>query len=464
MKPVMLAVVVLAVLGAGIWIGRGSVETTGTSGGAGEPPRGERKILYYRNPMGLPDTSPVPKQDNMGMDYIPVYEDEQVAAGLVKIAADKVQKIGVRTEAAARRVVQTEVHAVGVIEADERRVATVAPRFEGWIETLFVAETGRSIRRGEPLFTVYSPELVAAQQEYLLAREAERTQPGTLGEELLRSARARLGNWQIDAADIRVLEEKGEPQRALTFRSPVDGEVLEKSAVAGMRFMPGEVLYRIADLGTLWLMASVYEQDLADVELGQAVVLYVDAFPAEEFSGKVGFVYPTLDTVTRTARVRIELANDDRRLRPGMFGRVATQSSSRAQSVLAVPDSALLDSGRRQLVLVQLGEGLFAPRDVVVGRRGEDYVEIREGLAEGEQVVVSANFLIDAESNLKAALEGFGQGTDTASPVPPAAEHTHAGHGGEATQDAREGHAGEAMQEAHEGHAGDAADRAREEH
>jgi Cu(I)/Ag(I) efflux system membrane fusion protein len=190
--------------------------------------------------------------------------------------------------------------------------------------------------------------------------------------------------------------------------------VLEKAAVQGMRFMPGETLYRLADLGTVWLMASVYEQDIGDVQLGQPASVQIESFPAEVFRGHVGFVYPTLDEGTRTARVRVQLPNSDLRLRPGMYGRVDIQVERSGDAVLSVPDSAVLDSGTRQLVLVERGEGLFEPRDVVVGERGGGYVEIRRGIAEGDRVVVSANFLIDAESNLKAALDSFG----------------HAGHGG----------------------------------
>jgi Cu(I)/Ag(I) efflux system membrane fusion protein len=304
--------------------------------------------------------------------------------------------------------------AVGVIEADERSLVTISPRFEGWIETLYVNETGRRVRRGEALFSAYSPELVAAQQEYLLALDAKRRGAGKLGDDLLQTARARLLNWQVEEADIRALEARGEPQRAVTLRAPSDGVVLEKAAVQGMRFMPGETLYRLADLGTVWLMASVYEQDIGDVQLGQPASVQIESFPAEVFRGHVGFVYPTLDEGTRTARVRVQLPNSDLRLRPGMYGRVDIQVERSGDAVLSVPDSAVLDSGTRQLVLVERGEGLFEPRDVVVGRRGGGYLEIRRGIAEGERVVVSANFLIDAESNLKAALDSFG----------------HAGHGG----------------------------------
>jgi len=432
----------VALLGAGALLGRRFDEHTVTVERAAheEPATQARRILYYRNPMGLADTSPMPKKDGMGMDYVPVYEGDASAGNVLRIAPEKVQKIGVRTEAAAPREISSHIVTVGVIEADERSLVTIAARFEGWIETLHANETGRAVRRGEPLFSAYSPELVAAQQEYLLARDARRRGAGQLGEELLQTARARLLNWQMDESDIRAMEARSEPQRAVTFRAPADGVVLEKAAVQGMRFMPGEMLYRLADLREVWLMASVYEQDIADLQTGQSVRLHVDSFPSEVFAGRVGFVYPTLDETTRTAKVRVQLPNADLRLRPGMYGRVDIRVERRGQSVLSVPDSAVLDSGKRQLVLVERGEGLFEPRDVLVGRRGEGYVEIRQGLDAGDRVVVSANFLIDAESNLKAALDSFG----------------HAGHGGQPATDAAapDDRRDEASAPAPTGHAG----------
>jgi len=435
----------IALLGVGVLLGRwlDEHEVTVEHEADAKPAARARKILYYRNPMGLADTSPVPKKDGMGMDYVPVYEGDEGTGNILRIAPEKVQKIGVRTEAAAPREIRSDIMTVGVIEADERSLVTIAPRVEGWIETLHVNETGRAVRRGEALFSAYSPELVAAQQEYLLALEAKRRGTGQLADELLQTARARLLNWQMTEADIRALEARDEPQRAVTFRAPADGVVLEKAAVQGMRFMPGEMLYRLADLREVWLMASVYEQDIADLRTGQAVSLHVDSFPSEVFAGRVGFVYPTLDETTRTAKVRVQLPNADLRLRPGMYGRVDIQVERRNRPVLSVPDSAVLDSGKRQLVLVERGEGLFEPRDVLLGQRGEGYVEIREGLAAGDRVVVAANFLIDAESNLKAAVDSFGHAGHTGQPAadetipgnahdgasaPPPAEH--AGHGG----------------------------------
>lgn len=378
------------------------------------PAQGERKILYYRNPMGLPDTSPSPKQDSMGMDYIPVYADEVAQPGQVSISPDKVQKLGVRTEAAALRELARTVRAVGQFQVDERRLSTVTAKFEGYIEHLYVNATGQPVKRGQPLMQVYSPELVSAQEEYLIAWKGRKSLENGTEEsltgvgQLAESALKRLRNWDISDAQLQRLQREGKATRTLTLHAPAGGVVLEKTAVAGMRFMPGEPLFRIADLSAIWLIADVFEQDLAQVRVGQTVKISVDAYPEKEFSGKVAYIYPTVAPETRTAKVRVELANPGGLLKPDMYADVQLAAGSRA-GALAVPDSAVIDSGTRQVVLVQRAEGLFEPREVRLGQRGDGYAEVLQGVAEGEQVVVRANFLIDAESNLRAALGGFGE-------------------------------------------------------
>ena len=381
---------------------------------AANPAQGERKILYYRNPMGLPDTSPVPKQDSMGMDYIPVYADEVAQPGQVSISPDKVQKLGVRTEPAAMRELTRVVRAVGQFQADERRLHTVTAKFEGYIENLHVNATGQPVRRGQSLMQVYSPELVSAQEEYLIAWKGRNSLENGTEEslagvgQLAEGALKRLRNWDISDAQLQRLQREGKVTRTLTLHAPASGVVLEKTAVQGMRFMPGEPLFRIADLSAIWLIADVFEQDLAQVRIGQAVKIGVDAYPGKEFSGKVAYIYPTVAPETRTAKVRVELANPGGLLKPDMYASVQLAAGGQAK-VLAVPDSAVLDSGMRQVLLVQRAEGLFEPREVKLGQRGDGYAEVLQGVAEGEMVVVRANFLIDAESNLKAALQSFTQ-------------------------------------------------------
>lgn len=411
-----------AVLAAGYWWGSThSSSPTLEPSGASSPEEAAKaktkgKILYYRNPMGLPDTSPVPKKDPMGMDYFPVYEGEESAAGdlVVKISTAKIQKLGVRTEAAAMRELIRTVRAVATVQADERRLYTVAPKFEGWIERLHVNTTGQAVKKGEPLMEVYSPELITAQHEYLIARRGvERVEGGgpevrEAMERLAESALQRLRNWDISETDLQALRQKGEFTHSVTFRSAVNGVVLDKPAIQGERFMAGEMLYRIADLSTVWMLADVFEQDLVLVREGQPATVRIEAYPETVFNGRVTFIYPTVNPETRTAKVRIELPNNQGLLKPAMYGRVELASTHGKDKVLAVPESAVLHTGTRQLVLVDLGEGRFEPREVKLGAHGDDYDEVLEGLVAGEIVVVKANFLIDAESNLKSALESFG--------------------------------------------------------
>lgn len=445
MKQIVYVIAVLVLLGiaagGGYWIGKKAPESTAATAPAGASVQPERKVLYYRNPMGLPDTSLVPKKDSMGMDYIAVYAGEEPEGPGLKISLDRVQKLGVRTEAVARRDFSHIVRAVGTVQVNERLEHTVSPKFEGWIQRLMVSTTGEPVRRGQPLMEVYSPELVTAQQEYVIAvrgRENVRDAGPDIQanmNSLAENSLLRLRNWDISEAEIQRLQQEGKPRNTLTLRSPVDGVVMAKPSVKGMRFMPGEPLYRIADLSSLWLLAEVFEQDLAWIAPGREAAVRVNAYPDKVFGGKVAFVYPTVTAETRTARVRIELPNRDRLLKPDMYASVELSVRQRRETHLAVPDSAVLDSGAKQIVLVRRGEGLFEPREVKLGHRGEGYVEVLDGVKEGEAVVISANFLIDAESNLKAAVSGFGQagaggakpGSSTAPDAPAAGTHTAEG-------------------------------------
>ena len=363
------------------------------------------RILYYRNPMGLPDTSPVPKKDPMGMDYVPVYEDEaSQPAGTVTVSPDRVQMLGVRTEAASQRVMTRTIRAVGTVAVDERKLAVVAPRFEGWIEKLLVNETGQTVRRGQPLFEVYSPELSATAREAVIARQAQAAMAGAdpdvrgTAAGIASAAGARLRNFGVSTAS---------PVGNFVVAAPMDGVVLEKTAVQGMRFAPGDTLYRIADLSNVWLIADVFERDLGQVRNGSEAALMLTAYPGRRFTGTVTFIYPTLNASTRTGRVRIEIPNPDRLLKPEMYATVEIPTGAASAPVVAVPDSAVLDSGTRQVVLIERAAGRYEPRPVATGVRADGYVEVRNGVVAGDKVVVGANFLIDAESNLRAALQAF---------------------------------------------------------
>jgi Cu(I)/Ag(I) efflux system membrane fusion protein len=416
--------------GGGYWLGtRGAAAPAdGAAAGAasataaaGQP---EKKLLYYRNPMGLPDTSPTPKKDPMGMDYIAVYaggaDEEPLAANQIKISTEKVQKLGVRTEAAQLRVLDRLVRASGRIEPDERRVYAISPKFEGYVERLHVNVTGQAVGKGQALFEVYSPELVSAQREYAIAVQGVGSlkdaggQAQTGMQQLADASLQRLRNWDISEAQIKALTDSGATTRTLTFRSPVSGVVMEKKALQGMRFMPGEALYQIADLSSVWVIADVFEQDIGLVRNGSKATVNINAYPGKTFSGRVSYVYPTLTAETRTVPVRVELANPGGLLKPGMFAQVALPVGARGK-VITVPLSAVIDSGTRQIVLIEQGAGRYESREVKLGARSDTYVEVLDGVDDGEPVVVAANFLIDAESNLQAALGGLGSTPDAAS-------------------------------------------------
>jgi len=393
------------------------------------------KVLYYRHPMGAADTSPVPKKDEMGMDYLPVYEGEQSTLGLVQISPEKIQKLGVTTATVTKRTLARSIRALGGIQVDERRVHAVTPRFEGWIQRLYVNAMGQTVKRGQPLLEIYSPELLTAQQEYLIARQGQQSlqqasaQAQDTAARLAENALQRLHYWGIAPAQLRRLQTTGKPLDALPLLSPVNGAVLEKPAIEGMRFMPGELLFRIADLSTVWLLAEVFEQDIGGIKPGQTVQVHINAYPERLFSGKVGFIYPTLATETRTVKVRVELANTEGLLKPGLYGSVTLAIQAEGDTRLAIPDSAVIDSGVRQVVLLQKDEGHFEPRAVKLGQKADGYYEVLEGLVAGDVLVTRANFLIDAESNLKSALDGFDNHNAAAAQatpeVPP--QHQHEG-------------------------------------
>lgn len=379
------------------------------------------KVRYYRNPMGSPDTSPVPKKDSMGMDYVPVCEGEAGASPqTVTVSLDKVQRLGVRTEPVVGRSLSRAVRAFATLQFDERLQFIVAPKFSGWIEKLSINATGDRVQRGQALFEVYSPELNVLQQEWALAGR------GAYATEKLR-------NLDYPDAALERLRQ-GERPRTISFPSPIAGTVVDKTAIEGARFRAGDALFRIVDTSIMWVMAEVYEQDLAFVKINDVARITVNAWPGEPFDGKVTFIYPTIGKESRTARLRIEVANPDGRLRADLAATVEI-STPLDGSRLAVPDSAVIDSGRRQVVLVDRGEGRFEPRPVRLGARIPGWVQVLDGVTAGEQVVIRATFLIDAESNIRAALAAFGQesgkevGQAAGAGSGPGSAQDHSGHG-----------------------------------
>ncbi|WP_407169769.1 efflux RND transporter periplasmic adaptor subunit [Bradyrhizobium sp. ORS 111] len=376
--------------------------------------KAERKVKYYRNPMGLPDTSPVPKKDSMGMDYIPVYEGKD-DDGSVKLSPGKMQRTGAKSEPVVRRPISSIIRAPGTVQEDERRVSVVALRFEGFVESVANVTTGDHVHKGQVLMNVYSPALSSAAAEYLSAINA-----GATGKEL-KGARRRLENLDTPEPAIKELERTRDISLSIPWLAPRDGEIVARNAVNGMRAGPGDVLFRIADHRLVWIVIDVAERDLSQVSVGTKVTIRPRGLGGKTFAGTVALIYPHLNAQTRTARLRVELPNPDELLRPEMYVDAEIESGS-PDPVLAVPESAVLDDGTRQQILIDKGDGRFEPREVKLGRRGGGYVEIAEGVSEGERAVTSANFLIDAESNLKAALKGFAEaGQKSTEPPAPGA-------------------------------------------
>jgi membrane fusion protein, copper/silver efflux system len=368
-----------------------------------------KRVLYYRNPMGAPDTSPVPKKDSMGMDYIPVYEDVGAApaddAKTVKISLDKVQRSGVRTAVAEPRRLVLPIRAPGKVAIDERTLRMITLRVDGYIDKLYVNSVGQHVKQGEPLFRLFSQEVLAASSLYqaTMAGGGARSGPGVDG------ALRKLTNMGVPESYIRMVGSSAVPPALIEWPSPVSGVVIEKMVIEGERAEPGRALFKIADHTKLWVIADVAEQDADKIRIGSKATLTFRAMPGEPVSGEVSFIYPHLNAETRTAQVRIELANPEGRFRPDMFADVTINAGTGDTLVLAVPVDAVVHSGERTVVILDKGDGRFEPRAVTLGDSGDGYVAVRGAIAAGDKVVTAANFLIDAESNLRAALAAFTQ-------------------------------------------------------
>ena len=341
----------------------------------------------------------------------------------VTLTSDQARRIGVTYAPAMLGALEKEVRTVGQITYDETRVRTITPKVDGFVERLWVNATGQPVKVGEPLFTIYSPMLVSAEEELLLAKRLQTDVASgsddarRSADDLLASARRRLAYWDIPDEDIAAIERSGEVQRTLTLRSSAAGYVLDKNVVAGQKIMAGDALYRVADLSTVWVEGEVFEQDLAAVLVGQMVHADFQALPGEHRMGRISYIYPTINPDTRTARVRVVLPNGDMRLKPGMYATLRITGAARP-SVLMVPRDAVLSTGERNIVFVKQTGGHLAPREVSLGTANDERVEILRGLALGDTVVASATFLVDAESNLGKALGGMGNmpGMDMSEP------------------------------------------------
>ena len=361
-----------------------------------------KRVLYYRNPMGLPDTSPAPKKDSMGMDYLPVYEGEGNEDGVIKLSPGRIQRSGVRSEPVRRQTIAQTVHVPGVVQLDERRVSVVTIRADAFVQEVAAVTTGDHVTKGTRLARIYSPEISTAGAQFITELNAAARGVPEGG------ARQRLENLGVPSEVIAEIERSRKVPLTINWSAPRDGIVLERSVSDGMKMAAGGSLFRLADISTIWVLADVPERELAAVSIGAPAAVRLRGRPGSSFEGRISVIYPEIAEATRTARVRIEIGNRDGMLLPNMYADVDIGSGD-ASPELAVPDSAVIDSGTRRIVILDLGEGRFAPREVKLGRRGDGMVAITEGVAEGDRVVVAANFLIDAESNLKAALGGFTQ-------------------------------------------------------
>jgi Cu(I)/Ag(I) efflux system membrane fusion protein len=350
---------------------------------------------------------------------------QEVTPGTVQVSPERQQLIGVKIGAVEMKPLEKMIRTVGRIDYDEKRLATISPKIGGWIEDLYVDFTGRFVQQEEPLLTIYSPELVSTQEEYLLALHAKKelvkspfSEVASSGNSLAESARRRLKLWDITEEQIKALEESGQPKKTLTLYSPFSGVVLEKVAYKGMNVMPGMALYKLADLSVVWLIADIYEYELPFIRLGQPATIQLSYLPGETFTGKALYIYPYLDPNTRTAKLRFEFPNPHGKLKPEMYANVEIKVHLGRK--LAVPEGAIIDTGLRQMAIIDKGSGYFEPREVRVGAKVDNYYEVIKGLKAGEKVVTSANFLIDSESKLKEAMGGM-------SMTMPGMEH--AGHG-----------------------------------
>jgi Cu(I)/Ag(I) efflux system membrane fusion protein len=380
---------------------------------------GGRKIKYYRNPMGLPDTSPVPKKDSMGMDYVPVYEDEDRDDGSIKISPAKIQRTGVETVVVGKHAITRTVTAPGVVQLDERRIAVVSPRFDGYVEKVAPVTTGTHVKKGEVLATVFGQDVLNEAARLLIEQNAKARSDQTSGTSIgnvriggVVGATRRLRNLGVPQEFMERVRNEHRLPNTFKYRSPIDGEVLARNWSDGQGFKAGDVGFKIADLSSVWMIADVAEGDIASVRPGQNVVITTAAYPGRTFSGTVSLVYPRLMKETRTVPVRIELPNPSLALLPNMYGNVEIATGN-DREVVAVPASAVIDSGRREVVLIDIGDGRFEPRTIKTGQRGDGFIEVLGGLAEGDKVVVDGNFLIDAESNLQSALKGFSASSTT---------------------------------------------------
>lgn len=383
----------------------------GTPASSETKPTGERKIKYWKSSMDPTYVSDKPGKDQMGMDLVPVYED-QVQEGAISIDPVTVQNMGIRTAMVEEKELSRTIRTVGTIDYNEELLYSVNTKISGWIEKLYVENTGDPVKKGQPLLEIYSPELVSTQQEYLTAlknfqqlKDSPYPEARKGAEELLKSTRQRLLYWDISEEQIDKLEKSGEVKKTMILYSPANGVVTEKNVTAGASVDMGSELYKIADLSTVWIQAQIYEYELPYIKMGQTAHIELSYYPGEMFEGKISYIYPYLNEMTRDVKVRIELPNPDLTLKPQMYANV-TIASDLPGKRLVIPEEAVIHTGKRDIVFVDAGGGKYSPREVITGASGEgNVVEIKQGLMPDEMVVVSAQFMLDSESKTQEAIQ-----------------------------------------------------------
>jgi Cu(I)/Ag(I) efflux system membrane fusion protein/cobalt-zinc-cadmium efflux system membrane fusion protein len=433
MKPtakrlLLMTLCALFALGIGYWLGRQG-DGHGAAPGAGPAPAAsaERKVKFWKSPMDGTYVRDAPGKDYMGHDLVPVYEGESDQGSGIQIDPVTMQNMGVRTARVERRDLRRTIRAVGLVAYPEQSRFSVNSKIDGWIERLYVNQSGRFVKKGQPLMEIYSPELVAAQQEYLLALASSRRLSGSSlasategAQRLLEAARTRLAYWDIDERQIQELERTGQVRKRMTLYSPFSGVVTMKQANEGMRIMAGEELLQVSDIAKVWINAEIFEYELPWVHPGLPVTVEIPFAPDKALSGQIAYIYPYVRNETRTVQARIELANPGFALKPDMYANVRIEGRP-AMGALAVPGDAVLNSGKGQTVFVAIGEGRFEPRAVKTGLSDDQgYAQVLSGLSEGETVVTSAQFMLDSESKLREAMLKMTQAG--------AADAGHAGH------------------------------------
>jgi len=364
-----------------------------------------REILYWQAPMDPTYIRDEPGKSPMGMDLIPVYrgDEERMEPGGVSIDPVTAQNIGVRTAAIQSRELKKAIRTIGRIGYDEKRVYHVHTKVDGWIEKLYVDSTGEKVSKDDILLEIYSPKLVSAQEEYLLARRSRETMAGVGRESIADLSRRRLELWDVPPHQIKEIEETGKAMRTLHIHSPSTGIVIEKPVTEGMYVKPGMAIYTIADISRVWAYVDVYEYELPWIKTGQEAEMTLASYPGKTFRGKVSFIYPFMDQKTRTNKVRLEFDNPALELKPNMYANV-TLKSMVSRKAIAVPAEAVILSGERSIVFLSRGDGKFIPREVTLGVEAGGFYEVSKGLEDGDIVVTSAQFLIDSESRLREAV------------------------------------------------------------